>query len=145
MTKEKAEEAIQVFKEYIYDIGMADGKCITDVKAFKEALDMAIKALEQGSCEDAISRADAVKVASGYCHPQNIANELAKLPSVTPQPKTGKWVNKSHTSGCGITFVESECTCCGKKTPFNCDEFLYRYCPNCGAKMVELQESEDKK
>ena len=40
-------------------------------------------------CEDAISRADAVKVTSGYCHPQNIANELAKLPSVTPQPKTG--------------------------------------------------------
>ena len=36
-------------------------------------------------CEDAISRADAVKVASGYCHPNNIAEELAKLPPVTPK------------------------------------------------------------
>lgn len=35
--------------------------------------------------EDCISRADAIRVASGYCHPSNIAKELAKLPSVTPQ------------------------------------------------------------
>lgn len=49
--------------------------------------------------------------------------------------KVGKWINKSHKSGCGILFVASECTCCRKKIPFNCDEFLYNYCPNCGAKM----------
>lgn len=54
---------------------------------------------------------------------------------VSQEPKTGHWINKTYTSGCGVTFVESECTCCGKKTPFNCDELLYRYCPNCGAKM----------
>ena len=35
-------------------------------------------------CEDAISRAEAVRVASGYCHPANVAKELAKLPSVNP-------------------------------------------------------------
>ena len=34
---------------------------------------------------DCISRADAIRVASGYCHPSNVAKELAKLPSVTPQ------------------------------------------------------------
>lgn len=45
-----------------------------------------LELLEQEPCEDAISRADAVKVASGYCHPQNIANELAKLPPVIPKP-----------------------------------------------------------
>ena len=43
-------------------------------------------------CEDAISRAEAVRVASGYCHPANVAKELAKLPAVNPQPKTGRWV-----------------------------------------------------
>ena len=31
---------------------------------------------------DAISRADAIRVASGYCHPSNIAKELMKLPPV---------------------------------------------------------------
>lgn len=30
---------------------------------------------------DVISRADAIRVASGYCHPANVAEELAKLPS----------------------------------------------------------------
>jgi hypothetical protein len=41
------------------------------------------------SCKDAIDRAEAIKVASGYCHPANVAKELAKLPPVTPQPKIG--------------------------------------------------------
>ncbi len=42
---------------------------------------------------DCISRADAIRVASGYCHPSNVAKELAKLPSVTPQEsKTGHWI-----------------------------------------------------
>ena len=35
--------------------------------------------------EDAISRADAIRVASGYCHPSNIAKELARLQSVQPK------------------------------------------------------------
>jgi len=51
-----------------------------------EALDMAIKALEQQPCGNAIDRAEAIKIASGYCHPANVAKELAKLPSVNPQP-----------------------------------------------------------
>lgn len=37
-------------------------------------------------CSDAIDRAKAIIVASGYCHPSNVAKELAKLPSVNPQP-----------------------------------------------------------
>ena len=35
-------------------------------------------------CEDAVSRAEAIRVASGYCHPANIAKELERLPSVQP-------------------------------------------------------------
>ena len=31
---------------------------------------------------DTISRADAIRVASGYCHPSNVAKELMKLPPV---------------------------------------------------------------
>ena len=60
----------------------------------REAFDMAIKALEQQPCGDCISRAEAIRIASGYCAPQNIAKELRELPSVTPQPKTGRWLDK---------------------------------------------------
>ena len=34
---------------------------------------------------DAVSRQQAIYVASGYCHPANIATELARLPSVQPE------------------------------------------------------------
>lgn len=40
-------------------------------------------------CEDAISRAEAIRVASGYCHWSNIPKELEKLPSVNTE-KTGR-------------------------------------------------------
>ena len=35
--------------------------------------------------DDLIHRAEAISVASGYCHPSNIAQELAKLPSAQPE------------------------------------------------------------
>ena len=57
-----------------------------DMKPYEEAINMAIKALEQEPCCDAISRQDAIRVASGYCHWSNIPDELAKLPSVNPIP-----------------------------------------------------------
>lgn len=34
---------------------------------------------------DLISRQAAIDIASGYCHPANIAKELAKLPSAEPE------------------------------------------------------------
>ena len=37
-------------------------------------------------CEDAISRQEAIRVASGFCHWTNIPEELAKLPSVNTKP-----------------------------------------------------------
>jgi hypothetical protein len=56
---------------------------------FAEVADM----LEREPCEDTISRADAIRVASGYCHPSNIAKELAKLPPVTPKQR---WIPVSE-------------------------------------------------
>ena len=47
-----------------------------------EEVKLVFSELEQKPCEDAISRAEAIRVASGYCHPANIAKELARLPSV---------------------------------------------------------------
>lgn len=53
------------------------------------------KKLEKNFGElDCISRADAIRVASGYCHPSNVAKELANLPSVTPQEP--RWIPVSE-------------------------------------------------
>lgn len=46
---------------------------------------------KQTECEDAISRQAAINIASGFCHPSNIAKELAKLPSVQPKYNTSEW------------------------------------------------------
>lgn len=124
-------------------------------------------------CEDAISRAAAVKVASGYCHPSNIAKELVKLPPVQPKaeyscdqikwerdmaiaqlnelgyglgekPRTGHWIYDKR-------IVNWRCSECNEtpKTMGYCGSanFMakyFKFCNHCGVRMVEPQESEDK-
>lgn len=41
---------------------------------------------KEDTTSDCISRRGAIRIASGYCHPANVAKELAKLPSVQPEP-----------------------------------------------------------
>ena len=111
-----------------------------------EAFDMAIKALDKEPCGDAIDRAEAIKIASGYCHPANVAKELAKLPSVNPQPKTGHWIFQDITQGkrmwcsnCNSAFD----LCCNQIKRYDeatKKEYLWGHCPWCGARMVESQE-----
>ena len=97
------------------------------------ALEMAIKALEQQPCEDCISR-EAVHdlmamLLSDYLHDEDrekielIDAKIAELPSVTPEEKTGKWINVHDNIG--------ECSCCG----INKMHVWYNFCPNCGADM----------
>ena len=58
---------------------------------------------------------------------ENARRELDELPSVTPQPKRGKWIGEESLDG-SIRYM------CD-----NCKEFeyvdYYDFCPNCGAKM----------
>ncbi len=42
----------------------------------------------------------------------------------------GKWINHTHTSGCGITFLDYECNCCHQHT-----DYPSNFCPDCGRKM----------
>ena len=100
-TIDKAEAIAIIRKEYLCvdrdcDIERSCGKCdlmMPSKEPLLEAYKMALKALEQEPSGDAIDRAEAIKIASGYCHPANVAKELAKLPAVNPQPKTGRWVS----------------------------------------------------
>ena len=70
---------------------------------------------------------------SGDSAMQESIDAIRVLPSVTPQEtKTGHWISKPHIYG--VAFC-SECD-------FELRVNDTNYCPNCGAKMVEPQESE---
>ena len=101
---------------------------------WNEALNMAIKALEQEPSSDAISR-DAVR---------HILNHEVKLPikawkkffelvddlpSVQPKQRTGRWIdNKNGTYTCDS---------CG------CKHSRSNFCPDCGFRIVEPRKSEE--
>ena len=98
---------------------------------YVDACNIAIKALEQESCEDAISR-QAVLDMMNY---GILEDNIKTMPSVTPQPKMGRWWERN-------TYPQ-ECRCwdCSE-----CQETVSErtnYCPNCGAKMESEEEESD--
>ena len=141
------EEALKILK---YRSGW--NLSIRDVNA----LEMAIKALEP--CEDVISREEAQTAIEMSASRYTLAKEhdcmgqvewsdqlikvsdtvdiIRNLPSVKPleqQPKIGHWIYER----CDMY----SCSVC-HHWHTDLDEKM-NYCPNCGAKMVEPQESED--
>jgi hypothetical protein len=107
---------------------------------------MAIEALEQQS-EDCISRADAKKYLSAPdANGDRVIYEsdLDLLPPV--QPKTGHWIYGENEYG----IDGYHCDKCGFFVPWDyAHKFInyikdYKFCPKCNARMVELQESEEK-
>lgn len=95
-------------------------------------------------CEDCISRQEAISAIIDEYYPNAIAidivDSIANLPSVAPKAKTGRWIAQNihncHTdfkcSACG--YIHSFMHLYGKPTAD------YTYCPNCGAKMQEVEE-----
>ena len=107
--------------------------------------------LWQTPCKDAISRQEVLDVierwleCSGYNEAERhimraVQSVLYDSPSVTPQPKTGHWIKTGDyliTAFGNVDYVK--CSCCRE---YGLEKG--NYCPNCGAKMIEPQESEDK-
>lgn len=79
-------------------------------------------------CEDAISRAEAIRIASGFCAPANVAKELEKLPSVTPERKRGKWERVSADRYTTSASYFYRCNLCGERHLGKGN-----FCPNCGS------------
>lgn len=138
MTREEREKALEVW----YDITFDD-------KRFDEARKISIEALKVEPCEDAISREKTCDyIAEFINHEYSTQSEcemveamidgIQHLPPVnplskdyntiyyTPQTKTGHWKH-------------NKCDVCGASRP----PLFDNYCPNCGAKMIEPQESEE--
>ena len=108
-------------------------------------IDSAIKALEHEPCEDAISRQAVEKITwedPSYTDSLNVLAEVRDkvraLPLVNPQPKPGHWIEHE---GWNDDAYSTEYSCS------ECNEWIdekSNFCPNCGAKMIDPQESEDK-
>ena len=54
------------------------------------------------------------------------------------EPKTGRWIR--HDNGKYHWYL---CSCCDAMVGSDEKMMAYKYCHNCGAKMVESQESEE--
>lgn len=95
-------------------------------------------------CEDAISRQDVLDclTATGlkkYDYILNARNKIKNLPSVKSQePKIGHWERISMDKYTTHAQYWYRCDRCGKDNLGNTD-----WCPSCGARMVEPQESEE--
>lgn len=110
-------------------------------------LDLAIKVLEQQPCEDTINRKEVLDIITDWFACGNIADgkptmrlQVKALPSVTPTRPHGKWIEViDEIDSLGNKTWHYKCSICGNRKSGWGD---YKYCPDCGAKMVELQESE---
>ena len=127
------EEAIAYGEEYLKDLITA---CCHIEEKHKEFVRMAIAALKAEPCEDAVSRSAIMKLQQAYRDEcgyivDNVVsvNLVRNLPSVTPKQRTGKWE---------LTDDEQSYRCSYCKNHWiSASEYLdvWKYCPNCGAKM----------
>ena len=151
---EKEENRRMTKEEAITNLNMISVAFVEPVtkeqrKLIDDTFDMAIKALEQQPCDNAISRQAVLDTISelnaiSFYEAQEDSKEcyyeirqaVKALPLVTPQQKYGKWI-----------FVDKakEHAYCSECNYGNVDLFdgrPHNYCPNCGCRMVEPQESE---
>jgi len=134
------EEAIEFIKIEISRLWKTPQNLI-----YKEALEMAIKALEQEPCEDAISRRDmALNIVSFYNKATGKKKTLdflckcvERLPSMQPKQRTGHWKRISMDKYVQHAMAYYRCSECGKDIIGE-----HNYCPNCGAKMAESEDKE---
>lgn len=116
---------------------------------------MAIKALEQEPCEDAVNRQavceflenhaktyDDVRVRIGLKAGSSLVANPDNVPSVTPAPKKCHNENRDYDScdqfvcsNCGIELQDWHAVERSEDGDITFHEYEFKYCPNCGAKM----------
>ena len=97
-------------------------------------------------CEDAISRQEVIETIKELNwryngHPGGeVYGAIIELPSVWPKPKVGHWVYEGEGSG----YKKWHCSNC-KTLVRNSLKPWYKFCPNCGVKMVDVFDINDGK
>ena len=105
-----------------YELGLQN-QWQSDVDALKALPAVQPLVIHCTDCEDWLERQSILGVT------------ITELPSAQPKPKTGHWIYD------GDQII---CNRCFKAFGFISLKLTSNYCPNCGAKMIEPQESEDK-
>ena len=111
-----------------------------------DALEMAIKALEQQPYYDCVSRTKVAEILKNnesyfdevwYCI--DLINKVDDLPPVQPRRNKKMWIKTDYWSeGCGMGETYGyyyECPCCGNKVKGDYDKCSYRFCSKCGTEM----------
>ena len=133
---------------------------LTPFDELREFCEIAVKSLEQESCNDCVSRQVVLDIAksskSNWIDNSVLFKRVNNLPPVTPQPKMGRWIFTQRDK-----CIEISCSECGNirfrdyagisrgytTYELNHDkindlliEFRMNYCECCGAKMQEVKE-----
>lgn len=130
-------EALEYLKSEFEDAKCEDSEYYQE---WADALYMAIKALEQEPCEDAVSRTEVLNlVRFNAFHVKSQIKAIENMPPVTPQePKIGHWLyideRKAKCSQCGYIQITGGAD---KTGHCNIHYGVYKYCTNCGAKMED--------
>lgn len=140
MTREEAEKEIR----YTFTEVWADEiiKALEQEPTTKK--DLAVKCVSREEVEQLIYRF--LKKGTD----ENIAfyEHFLDLPSVTLQTKKGHWIDTDYGHYYNDGYIETtelRCSCCNEKVEWDIAlSHKPYYCENCGAKMVEPQESEGK-
>ncbi len=111
---------------------------------FEMILTLAEKALEQEPCDDCVSRAYIESIveelenicANGDEHILDLLANIKNAPPVTPQPKIGHWIEEINDYE---EITHWHCSNCYGDSGF-ITTCKWDYCPNCGAKMQEVEE-----
>lgn len=71
-----------------------------------------------------------------------IMRDILHLPLVTPQQKMGRWITWKEAGNDIPSETRFECSVCHDAAQTLCNglDLLSTYCPNCGAKMQEVEE-----
>jgi DNA-directed RNA polymerase subunit RPC12/RpoP len=121
-----------------------------------EALQMAIKALEQKPCEDAISRESLMKkciytpiapvIKGDEVHYEDVvfAKDIINAEPVYPEQKTGHWILNDNQGIQAVGYLTYHCSECGREISSKYHGKIslleeYPYC-HCGARMIESEE-----
>ena len=129
------EEAIKNIKELLRWYLKEEPMSETVYK--REAVEMAIKALEQQPCEDCVSREEALLALTGMDLPTDrdklialFTERIQHLPPVTPQRPKGKWIMNSDYPD---RLICDKCN--AQFDVWHWESKQMHFCPNCGAEM----------
>lgn len=129
MTREEAIKIMEM-RECCRECVVSDFTC----KDCDTAFEMAIKALEQQTCEDAVSREAVLGLFAQNADATRPYNktweEVKALPSVNPQ-RTGHWIQTQEKDDAEPCILW-ECSCCHKEFRSVVHK-VSNYCPSCGS------------